>query len=139
MMQVKLRDKEETLMNILWDKGDSMSSMEMVAALPQDIWGVNSDKNVHKVLRDLLKKDMLEVTGQVLSGTHYARLFKPTMSREAYMLRQLSGLKSNSLRRVAFGLTKMADVKAAETDEADENLIEELEEIIREVEQGDEE
>lgn len=119
-------------MDILWDYGKPMSSMDIIAEAPAGTWGEKSDKNIHRIIRQLLKKDLIEVCGQVASGTQYARLFRPTITKEAYAVQLFEGLGGNSLVKIALGLTKAAKKKSDNQDEVDEDVIEELEKMIQE-------
>lgn len=135
MLRVKLRENEETLMQVLWDHDEPMCSMEIIAALPPGTWGANSDKNVHKITRELQKKRMIEVCGQIRHGAHYARQFSPTITREAFAIQQLSGYESDSLQKISLGLSKLADVKRQKgnSQEEREKIVAELQKIIEEL------
>lgn len=122
--------KEEVFMDILWDCGKPMSSMDIIRAAPVGTWGEKSDKNIHRIIRQLIKKGWIEVCGQVQSGTQYARLFQPAITREAYAIKQLSDFESNSLVKIALGLTKVAKKNA--DNGIDKEVIDELEIMLQE-------
>jgi len=124
--------KEEVFMNILWDLEKPLSSMDIIEIAPSGTWGAKSDKNIHRIIRQLLQKDMVEVCGQVQSGTQYARLFRPTISREDYAIKLLSGFQCNSLVKIALGLTRAAKGKLQDQSGVDEGVMEEFEKMIRE-------
>ena len=119
-------------MGVLWDSGKPMSSMEIIEAAPAGTWGEKSEKNVHRIIRRLLKKEMIEVCGQVRSGTQYARLFQPTITREEYEPGELTGFESNSLIKIALGLTKVVEKNEDNQNEKNEEAIEGLEKMIEE-------
>lgn len=121
-----LSKQEEVLMDLLWELGYPMSSIDMLAKAP-DAWGENSNKNIHRIIRQLISKELLEVCGQVASGTQYARLFRPAMTKEEYAVRQLDGFGDNSKIMIALGLTGAAKKKSKKNDEVDTALVEELE------------
>lgn len=134
-----LKGKEEIFMDILWDFDRPMSSMDIIAEAPSGTWGEKSDKNIHRIIRQLLKKGLIEVCGQVASGTQYARLFRPTLSKETYAIQQFESFGGNSLVKIALGLTKAAKSKADNQEEVDAEVIEELEKMIREFRESDNE
>jgi len=134
-----LLGKEEVFMNVLWDGGKPMSSMDILEAAPVGEWEEKNDKNIHRIIRQLLKKDMIEVCGQVLSGAHYARLFRPTITREDYAVRQLSGNNRDSMIKIAIGLTKAAKNKGDSQKGISEEMLEELKKMVQDFEHENEE
>lgn len=130
--------KEEVLMNVLWDYGKPMTSMDIIEAAPAGAWEEKNDKNVHRIIRQLLKKNMIKVCGQVQSGTQYARLFKPTISREVYTVNQMSSYDSDSMVRIAIGLTKAAKKKSDNKEGVSKEVIAELEKMVKEFKESNE-
>ena len=131
MLVEKLVGKEEVFMKVLWSGKKPMTSMDIIAAAPAGTWEEKNDKNVHRIIRQLLKKDMIKVCGQVLSGTQYARLFKPTITREEYTVSQMSDFDGDSMIKIAIGLTKTAKKKAGDKEAVSKEAIEELENMIQ--------
>lgn len=134
--------KEEYVLNILWAKDEPMTSMELLEAIPPNGM-LKKDSSIHRILNALLEKGMITVTGSVRSGKLYARQFRPTMTREAYIIDSFTQkqLNSKALSQVALGLIKIAKKQETEQDIAksggiDEKFIEELESMISEMEEG---
>ncbi len=121
-----LTNTEEELMEIFWANNAPLTSVEILEISAGRSWNGNY---LHKMLRALLKKGMIEVCGIVQSKTQYARQFRPVVTKEQYAAKLVmsKGISINSL----------ADVAVAMVDEADgseeEKLIQQLEEIIQEL------
>ena len=113
-------------MEIFWANNAPLTSVEILEISAGRSWNGNY---LHKMLRALLKKGMIEVCGIVQSKTQYARQFRPVVTKEQYAAKLVmsKGISINSL----------ADVAVAMVDEADgseeEKLIQQLEEIIQEL------
>ncbi len=103
-----------------------MTSVEILELSAGRSWNGNY---IHRMLRSMLKKGMLEVCGVVPSGTQYARQFYPALTKEQYAARLVMSK--------GIGIHSIADVAVAmvdETEEPDEKgLIRQLEEIIEEL------
>ena len=121
-----LTNTEEELMEIFWANNAPLTSVEILEISAGRSWNGNY---LHKMLRALLKKGMIEVCGIVQSKTQSARQFRPVVTKEQYAAKLVmsKGISINSL----------ADVAVAMVDEADgseeEKLIQQLEEIIQEL------
>jgi BlaI family penicillinase repressor len=127
---IELTRGEETIMELFWNAGYPLTSMELS--------GMTDEFNfsyVHRLINSLLNKEMIEVQGMVKSGKQYARTFLPTMTREQYgaiVMRGLGITDEKALANVAVALI----CKPAKNDkERRENLIKELEKIIKQLEQ----
>lgn len=122
--------KEAVFMDILWDCRKPMTSMGILEAAPAGAWENKNDKNIHRIIRQLLKKNMIKICGQMQSGTQYARLFEPTVTREEYIVNLMSSYDVDSLIKIAIGLIKAA-MKKVDREKVSNELIEELEEAVR--------
>ena len=76
-----LTHSEETLLNIFWDVGTPLSSLDVfeISQKTEDAttWSINY---VHKMLTSLLDKELLEICGFVRSGKKYVRKFQPCVT-----------------------------------------------------------
>lgn len=117
-----LKEKEELLMELLWEAGQPLTSVEMAQIIPQKSWSGRSDANIHRVINSLLQKGMLQVCGYTQYKTQYARRFEPTITREEYIVKMYTekGLKRSSLAEIALALIKVANQQES-VDEDDEN------------------
>lgn len=122
--QIHLTKSEEQLMNIFWDRSISMTSVEIVQMNIKPTW---TNGLVHNMIRSLLKKGMIQECGTVRYATQYARQFQPAMTKEEYAAKlALSvGILKEDVSKVMVALTR-------ETGK-DPEVIEELEEMIRQI------
>ena len=119
-----LTEIEEEIMELFWASDKPLTSVEISKASAGRSWNGNY---VHKMLRSLLKKGLLEVCGTLQYGTQYARQFQPTLTKESYAAQVVlaKGRNKDFVAKVAVAL-------AQESSNQDE-LIEKLEEIIEQL------
>lgn len=122
--QIHLTKSEEQLMDVFWNTRKPITSVEIIQMNIKPTW---TNGLIHNMIRSLLKKGMLQECGTVRYGTQYARQFQSTMTKEEYAAKlALSvGITKGEVSKVMVAL-------ARETEE-DQRLIEELEEIIRQI------
>jgi predicted transcriptional regulator len=132
-----LTHSEETLLNIFWDVGTPLSSLDVfeISQKTEDAttWSINY---VHKMLTSLLDKELLEICGFVRSGKKYVRKFQPCVTKEEYIADILDqhGVSTASLAKIAMALVKKQGAKGG--DENHDQLISELEQMIDDFEQS---
>lgn len=121
----RLTTKEEELMNLLWVQDKPMTSVEMLEIADTHSW---SDNYLPIMLKSLLKKGAIKVCGYVQCGTQYARQFNYAITKEEYVARLAvgRGLRTNSIPKVAVAMVE-------ELGEDKDDVIRELEEIIKEL------
>lgn len=125
-----LTDSEEELMRMFWEKGEPLTSVDILDMSADRSWNGNY---VHVMLRSLLKKGMIKVCGTVQYGKQYARQFIPELTKEQYAARSVMsmgiGIEGSSIAKVAVAMVNEADKK----DQTEEEVIKQLEEIIEEL------
>lgn len=124
---VKLSKSEFEVMQVLWDTNEPLTTTEIIKHSKNKTW---RDSNVHRIINALLDKKAVEVAGSVQAVKAYARLFKPTISREEYSLMTLKS--TQKITPQALGGLVAAFAKKSKAAEKEE-LISELEEIIDEL------
>lgn len=112
------------IMGILWNSEKPMTSVELMEVTQEHSW---ESGYLHKMLRSLLKKGTVEVCGMVQYGKQYARQFVPTVSKEEYAakLALSTGITGSSIGKVAVALAEEAENR--------DEIIEQLEEVIRQI------
>ena len=126
MKKIHLSSSEELLMEIFWQKGTPLSSLELLdlsLESPETAgWGINY---VHKMLSTLQKKKLVEICGFVKEGKRYVRQFRPCLTKEEYIaaLLKQKGVDASSLLKIGMALVQPAD-------SGDSRLIAELEQIL---------
>ena len=121
-----LTNSEEDLMEIFWEKKEPLTSVEILELSAERSWNGNY---IHKMLRSLLKKDMIKICGTVQCGTQYARQFIPAVTKEEYAakLGMSKGIEKSAIAAVTVAMVH-------EMDGADgEDVVKQLEDIIEEL------
>jgi len=117
-----LTGRETDIMAILWNLDKPMLASEIAAS--GDQLSINT---VQAAMKSLLRKGMIEVADIVYSGTVLSRTYRPTLSRQQYMvshLRQYFQSLGNDYSTVSL-------VSALLDNDKDERIIDELEEMLR--------
>ena len=121
-----LTNSEEDLMEIFWEKKEPLTSVEILELSAERSWNGNY---IHKMLRSLLKKDMIKICGTVQCRTQYARQFIPAVTKEEYAAKLVM---SKGIEKSAIAAVTVAMVH--EMDGADgEDVVKQLEDIIEEL------
>lgn len=126
-----MTQKEEDLMEFLWNYGEPLTITEMAGLLDKEKW---NQVTLFRLVKGLLNKGYLKIHGFEKNNTQYARSFIPSMTKEEYAAILLSerGIKSSSLGRIAVAMLGTGKRKKVSQDEEDK-LINELESIIEQI------
>lgn len=127
---------EEYLMKVFWEEGAPLTSAQLVKLTQKIDWAPNY---IHKLLNSLQDKEFIEMCGVVREGKHYSRQFTPCITKEQYITDYLrrQSLQTDSYMKIALGLIKEDLPKNRSSN--NEELIAELENIIKKLEQEDSE
>lgn len=122
----QLSEREQQVMNFMWDKGEAVTSVEILESLMDVMQNVTY---VHRTINSLLASGFIQECGVVQHRTQYARKFLPCMTREEYAAKYLvkQGIQRKSLGRVAMALIN--ETQGNDNPNTQET-IEELQEII---------
>ena len=82
-----LTKSEEEIMYLLWDLDEPLTSSEIVKNAVNKTW---KKSYINLLINSLLKKDMIKVVGVKQMTKNYARTFVPTMTKDAYEIKQIS-------------------------------------------------
>ena len=85
---MKLTDKELELMQVLWERGASMTTFEIITASPERTW---KDASIHVMLRTLQTKGAVVLEDFVPSTGRPSGTYKATLTLEEYALLQMKG------------------------------------------------
>lgn len=119
-------------MNFLWSYGKPATSNEMLENCKERTW---SESYLHVMLHSLEKKGAIERCGLVQYGSQYARQFRCVISKEEYFV-QLA--MERGVDRGIFAQVAVAMASKSKSEDKDE-LIQTLEDIIKELEKQSEE
>lgn len=81
MKRKNLSDNELAVMGVLWSADSPLSRPQILDKLSDNDWNPNS---IHMVLNNLIKKELVTVSGVVPCGQSYGRSYSATKSREEY-------------------------------------------------------
>ena len=81
-----LTKSEEEIMYLLWDLDEPLTSSEIVKKAVNKTW---KKSYINLLINSLLKKDMIKVVGVKQMTKNYARTFVPTMTKDAYSIKQI--------------------------------------------------
>lgn len=130
-IEFELTKGEEFVMEFFWNADGPLTTMQVSHMTEQF-----NDCYIHRLVKSLEKKGMLNVCGFQKSGKQYARQFLPTVTREEYgaVLMEKIGIQGKrSLAKVVTAMIRRPD--SNEIKSTDE-LIRELEMIIEELKEG---
>lgn len=82
-----LTKSEEEIMYLLWDLDEPLTSSEIVKKAVNKTW---KKSYINLLINSLLRKDMIKVVGVKQMTKNYARTFVPTMTKDAYAIKQIS-------------------------------------------------
>lgn len=116
--QISAREKD--VMSVLWHTGEALTASAIAVK-----GGGLSINTVQAVLRSLLKKNYIEVSDIVYSGTVLTRSYIPIISAEQYAADQLQAIRINTLNFSTMNFIN----HLTKNDETD--ILSELEDTIR--------
>jgi len=117
-----LTNREMDILDILWSEGKPLVSSE-IAKLGDSL----TNNTVQAVLRNLLKKKLIEISDIVYSGTVLCRSYKPTISANYFTIKQFVSQYENMDKSITIP-NIVANLLDSEKDE--ELVIEELEKLL---------
>lgn len=125
-----LSSNELLLMESIWNSDTSLTSIEMNTLFPDWTAGY-----IHNLLKSLIQKNMIAISGYRLSGKHNVREYKALYSREEYAVQLLQPLKlqKSSISHIALGLAKEL------SENSPDEVISELEQVLYELKSSGEE
>lgn len=86
-----LTKSEEQIVELLWNSEEPLTSSEIIRNSVDKTW---KDSYVHLLINSLMEKGIIEVAGFKKATKNYARTFKPTISREEYLVLKLTRSKN---------------------------------------------
>ncbi|MQN01047.1 MAG: BlaI/MecI/CopY family transcriptional regulator [bacterium LCO1.1] len=129
---MQLTEREDKLMNMLWDGNKELTIEEMKDYLgPEEF----SHATLFKMVKALEKKGLLEVCGLRKRAKNYSRIFKPSMTKEQFYTKYIlsRNFSSKGLIEISAALTGAAK---PENDEERDEEIEHLQAIIDDLKSG---
>ena len=126
-----MTQKEEMIMDLLWDNQKPMTISEISNVLNGKGWNKST---LFNAIQSLICKKYISVCGVEKSHTQYARQFETIITKEEYaaILLMEKGIKGKDLANIALAMNG----KLNGEDEYNEELIHELESIINHLRGG---
>lgn len=105
---MELTKKETEVMEVLWEAGVPLTSMEIVKQSGEKSW---KDSSIHILINSLLKKGAIREAGFVRTGKGYGRTFEPTEPGEQHYADVLASIANKTSARALFSaLFKSQDI-----------------------------
>ena len=100
--------KEETVMELLWDKQKPMTVAEIGNVIKGKGWNKST---LFNTIQSLTQKKYLKVCGIEKNHTQYARQFETSISKEEYAAIMLTnkGIKKKDLGNIALAMSGSSD------------------------------
>lgn len=132
--KLHLTKTEKEVMDIFWKENKPLTSIQIAEFLGNtDTTG----KYLHKVLKSLQKKELIEICGAVQYGTKYARKFKLSITADEFATKNIisQGFSKNDIGKIAVALVK--ETAKDSDNKVDYELIGELEKMIEQLKMRD--
>lgn len=127
MKRFKLSNSEEILMDTLWRENRPLTTLQLAEKVTEARWNTNY---IDKLLGQLVKKGMVQVSGLLQNGRYQSRQFVPCYTKDEFLANMLEeqGVNQALFARIAVALFK----KPAKSNESEqeEKLIDELEKMV---------
>ena len=126
-----LSPREEQLMDYLWEQDGLRSTDQIQVGLKDKDW---NKVTLYRILQGLIDKGYVRISGLERNNTQYIRLMEPAISKEEYTARILAerGMGINSIPGLVMAILG-SDEKKKRSRKEDEKIINELENIIKEI------
>lgn len=123
MKRFKLSNSEEILMDTLWRENRPLTTLQLAEKVTEARWNTNY---IDKLLGQLVKKGMVQVSGLLQNGRYQSRQF----TKDEFLANMLEeqGVNQALFARIAVALFKKP-AKSSES-EQEEKLIAELEKMV---------
>ncbi len=119
-----LTQREEELLNILWEINEPLTLAEMAQQLESEGW---TSATLFKTVRSLSDMGYLKITGLEKNTKTYSRRLAPALTKEEYY--------AEVMMKRGMGIKSIADITAAFLGVADKNSSERDAEVIAKLEE----
>lgn len=132
MKRKRLSNTEDEMMNLLWQEGRPLTSIELAELAGDGRW---SSSYIQKMLAGLQKNGYVEVCGVQRDKNHYLRQFRACMTKEEYVAEMVEreGLDAAAIARVAVALVR----KKRAPGQRHPELLDQLEKMLEDYGQED--
>ena len=115
MKRFKLSNSEEILMDTLWRENRPLTTLQLAEKVTEARWNTNY---IDKLLGQLVKKGMVQVSGLLQNGRYQSRQFVPCYTKDEFLANMLEeqGVNQALFARIAVALFK----KPAKSNESEQ-------------------
>lgn len=107
--KMRLTKSEKEIMDTFWENKEGLTSAELVKVSQDRSW---KETSVHLLIRSLLEKGFLEVSGFKKTTKNYARVFKASISFEDYAIEVImANSTAESRKKLIFKLINEATIE----------------------------
>jgi len=85
---MRLTDKELEIMQVLWERGASMTTSDIITSSPNRTWKGSS---IHVMLRTLQEKEAVVLEDFIPSTGRPSGIYKAALTLEEYVVLQMKG------------------------------------------------
>ena len=105
MKRFKLSNSEEILMDTLWRENRPLTTLQLAEKITEASWNTNY---IDKLLGQLVKKGMVQVSGLLQNGRYQSRQFVPCYTKDEFLANMLEeqGVNQALFARIAVALFK---------------------------------
>lgn len=86
MKRFKLSNSEEILMDTLWRENRPLTTLQLAEKVTEARWNTNY---IDKLLGQLVKKGMVQVSGLLQNGRYQSRQFVPCYTKDEFLANML--------------------------------------------------
>ena len=110
MKRFKLSNSEEILMDTLWREDRPLTTLQLAEKVTEARWNTNY---IDKLLGQLVKKGMVQVSGLLQNGRYQSRQFVPCYTKDEFLANMLEeqGVNQALFARIAVALFKTCQIK----------------------------
>ena len=105
MKRFKLSNSEEILMDTLWRENRPLTTLQLAEKVTEARWNTHY---IDKLLGQLVKKGMVQVSGLLQNGRYQSRQFVPCYTKDEFLANMLEeqGVNQALFARIAVALFK---------------------------------
>ncbi|MCI8879988.1 MAG: BlaI/MecI/CopY family transcriptional regulator [Clostridiaceae bacterium] len=128
MKREPIRKGEKQLMEIFWEVGEPLTSLELI----ERVGGSMSVGSIHRLLQKLEAGGYISMCGVERTQKHLIRQFAPLVSKEEYLSSLIESEDLSDFSVAQIGLSLVRHGKKEQTEEQRQKMIAELEAMIEE-------
>lgn len=106
MKPITLTKSEKEIMDLLWNTDRPLTATEIVNLTPERTW---KKSYIHLLINSLLDKGVIQTAAMARTGRNFGRTFSAAMSRESFMIFQITTAAAFSQNSVPLYVQALVD------------------------------